>query len=223
MSGSTSSAQNALFDPGSVAQQASIFGGDPSSTNTLSPWAGLFQSSTDPAALAAAAAYNPNAPTVGFGFGLGGMAPGQQPQQQQVAVNPSVQQMFDANGNPIPHDQWQQAINATPTPPSALDAVNNWANAQDKNVYGVDPSTAQGQQHLAILASAGFPMWQNPVSTQDQLAQMAQGTVQVPGISQQQAYDAFMRQVQGGAGVNPYGGGGGGPNGAEVTGGAGGW
>ena len=95
-----------------------------------------------------------------------------------------------------------------PTPQTALSEANAWANTQDQNVYHVDPATAQGQLTLGVLADAGFPMFQNPAAIQDHLAQIAQGTIQVPGISQQQAYDEFMRQINGGGYGSSYGSGG---------------
>lgn len=94
-----------------------------------------------------------------------------------------------------------------------MSEANAWANQQNQNVYHADPSTAQGQQNLAMLAGAGFPMFQNPAAIQDHLAQIAQGTIQVPGMSPEQARTALLQQINGGGYGGSYGDGGGGTGG----------
>jgi len=95
---------------------------------------------------------------------------------------------------------------AAPAPPqapqTALGAVTDWANAMNKNAYGYDPTTAKGQQALGILGSQGFPLMNDPRLIQDRLAQMAQGTVKVPGVSQEQAMDEFRRQLAAASSAN---------------------
>lgn len=107
-----------------------------------------------------------------------------------------------------------------------MSEANAWANTQDQNVYHADPATAQGQQTLGVLASAGFPMFQNPAAIQDHLAQIAQGTIQVPGMSPEQARTALLQQINGGGYGSSYGGGGAtdvGPAGSDVSSGPGVW
>jgi|SRR5215467_682448 len=98
---------------------------------------------------------------------------------------------------------------AAPTQPmSVTDAVTQWANAQNKNAYGVDPTTPAGQQQLGILGSAGFPMFGDPRTTMDYLAQISQGTVTNPNITAQQALAQFQQMLaqQNNPGANPWGG-----------------
>ena len=116
-----------------------------------------------------------------------GSAPGQQPGQQTQQQQP------------------------TPTGPkqSLGQLFNTWANAQNQNAYGHDPGTPQGQQALASLASAGFPMFNDPRIYQDRLANMLQGNIPLPqGYSMQDVQDEFWRQMgSGGGGRGGYGGG----------------
>src|SRR5215469_17706227 len=97
---------------------------------------------------------------------------------------------------------------AAPTQPmSVTDALQQWANKQNQNLYGFDPTAAGGQQHLGILGSAGFPMFGDPRTTMDYLAQLSQGTVTNPNITPQQALAQFQQMLaqQNNPGANPWG------------------
>jgi|SRR5215469_17255373 len=97
---------------------------------------------------------------------------------------------------------------AAPTQPmSVTDAVTQWANAQNKNAYGVDPTTGQGPQTMGILGTAGFPQFGDPRTTMDYLAQLSQGTVTNPNITPQQALAQFQQMLaqQNNPGANPWG------------------
>ena len=112
---------------------------------------------------------------------------------------------------------------AAPTQPmSVTDALQQWANKQNQNLYGFDPTAAGGQQHLGILGSAGFPQFGDPRTTMDYLAQLSQGTVTNPNITPQQALAQFqqMLQAQNNPSYGGYGGGyGGGGQGPDIGGG----
>jgi len=96
----------------------------------------------------------------------------------------------------------------TAAPQSPQMAVQQWANAQNKNAYGVDPTAPAGTQQLAVLAGAGFPMFGDPRTTMDYLAQLSQGTVTNPNITAQQALAQFQQMLaqQNNPGANPWGG-----------------
>ena len=103
-------------------------------------------------------------------------------------------------------------VAAAPTQPmSVTDAVTQWANKQNQNAYGVDPTTPAGTQQLAILAGAGFPMFGDPRTTMDYLAQLSQGTQTNPNITAQQALAQFQQMLAqqnnpGGSGFSGSGG-----------------
>jgi uncharacterized membrane protein YgcG len=115
----------------------------------------------------------------------------------------------------------------TPTPTAPVDpatATNAWAAAMNQNAYGTDDPAK-----LGLLGSAGFPLWNDPRLVQDHLAQLAQGTITAPGVTQQAAEDEFRRQMAmanrnyGGGGGSGWGGGegemGSGGGGASASGG----
>lgn len=125
----------------------------------------------------------------------------QQQQQQQTAAAPG--------GAPAP----------AAARPGALELVNTAADLANQSAYGTsDP------QKLGALASAGFPLFNDPRLIQDQLANMAQA-------GDKDAADEFQKMIGGGGGFSfaGYGGGGnagpggGGPAGSDVSSGPGSW
>lgn len=107
----------------------------------------------------------------------------------------------------------------TPTPAAPVDpatATNAWAAAMNQNAYGTDDPAK-----LGLLGSAGFPLWNDPRLVQDHLAQLAQGTITAPGVTQQAAEDEFWRQMRGGRGGASWAGGDGGREGEGGAGGGG--
>jgi len=101
-------------------------------------------------------------------------------------------------------------------------ALQQWANQMNQNLYGFDPSSPQGPQTMGILGTAGFPMYGDPRTTMDYLAQLSQGMQTNPNISKEQALQQFQQMLQ--AQNNPtyagYGGGyGGGGQGPDIGGG----
>lgn len=107
----------------------------------------------------------------------------------------------------------------TPTPAAPADpatATNAWAAAMNQNAYGTDDPAK-----LGLLGSAGFPLWNDPRLVQDHLAQLAQGTITAPGVTQQAAEDEFWRQMRGGRGGSGWAGGDGGREGEGGAGGGG--
>jgi hypothetical protein len=87
--------------------------------------------------------------------------------------------------------------------PAPLDLVNTAAQLANRNAYGTDDQT-----HLGILASAGFPMFNDPRLIQDQLATMAQA-------GNRDAEDELRRMIPGfqGSAGGGWGGGEGGSGG----------
>lgn len=90
-----------------------------------------------------------------------------------------------AGGSPAPNVGTPAA--ATP-PVSPLDRAGQVGDIMNSNVYGTaDP------QHLGLLASAGFPMFNDPRMIQGYLATMAQN-------GDQDAGDALRKLLAGGGG-----------------------
>jgi hypothetical protein len=144
--------------------------------------------------------------------GLLGALDQQQQQQNQIQQPAVLGLLGNATQQLLPTDPFaaQRAAAAaqaaqTPapaTPISARQSVNDWAASQNKNAYGTANPMLPGD----------FPQFTDPRLIQGRLADMAQGTVKVPGVSQQDAEDEFWRQMYGrrpgwGGGAGGWGGG----------------
>jgi len=139
-----------------------------------------------------------------------------------AALNPLT--MWDPtalSGNPLSPAVVPPA--PAPEPASVSGALQQWANQMNQNLYGFDPSSPQGPQTMGILGTAGFPMYGDPRTTMDYLAQLSQGMQTNPNISREQALAQFQQMLaaQNAAGGGGYGGGyGGGGQGPDIGGGA---
>jgi hypothetical protein len=133
------------------------------------------------------------------------------------AIIPPQQQTAAGLLGPLPQGAAPGAPGAPGTPlVDPLTATNAWAMAQNKAAYGTDDPAK-----LGMLGSAGFPLMSDPRMVQDHLAQLAQGTITQPGVSQAAAEDEFWRQLRGRGGGWGTGSGWGGGEGEMGTGGGG--
>lgn len=142
-------------------------------------------------------------------------------QQQQQVQQPNVLGLLGNATQLLPQDPTGQLAaaqraaaaaqqpQAAAQPVSAWDAVQSWAQGQDRNLYGNADLSKTG-----FATNAGFPSFQDPRLIQGQLADWAQGNNLPPGVSRRDAEDEFMRQMHGG-GWAGWGGGGWGAEGVS--------